>query len=151
MSENRSATGREANIRKLAVLDWANLPFAAICEELDVTTQTTLSAYRNDPLYAEAVAELRSEWEREMTKLPSTLTLRKKISQGMTLGVNALIEILSGRSSNKDKIAAARLVSQLDGRFLRMGADEGENDPLNPRVESIAEELLRHLNVEKPN
>lgn len=149
--ENRSDTAREAKVRKLAALDWANMPFSVICAELDVTTQTTLSAYRNDPLYQEALEELRAEWAREMTKLPDTRTLRKKIAQGMALSVNVLIEILTSKAPAKDKIAAARLVSQLDGRFLRIGADEGENDPLNPRTESIAEELLRHLNTEKPN
>ena len=140
--DNRSDTTREARVRRLAVMDWAGLPSRAIREEFGAESYVTICSYRRDPAYIEVVEQLRKEWMEEMIRLPSTSDLRKKISQGMNLSVNVLIEILAGKAAYKDKISAARLMSQLDGRFLRSGEEEGI--PAEGR-ESVAEELLRHI------
>lgn len=143
---NLSPAAREKRIRELAVMDWANLPTSVIKERFatdeDVSYQT-LTIYRDTDLYKEVWQNLRSEWDREMLRLPGTLDLKKKISHGMALSLNVLIEILSGKTQYKDKIAAARLMAQLDGRFLKIGADD--SDSSSREVNSVASELLAAL------
>lgn len=141
---NLSPAAKEKRIRELAVMDWANLPTAAIVErfsqEEEISYQT-LTIYRATDLYKEVWQNLREEWDKEMSRLPATNDLKKKISQGMTLSLNVLIEILGGKAQHKDKISAARLMAQLDGRFLKIGED-GE---IPKGVDSVAKELMTAL------
>ena len=141
---NLSPAAKEKRIRELAVMDWANLPTAAIVDRFSTEEEIsyqTLTIYRATELYKEVWQELREHWDREMAKLPGTSDLKKKISQGMTLSINVLIEILGGRAQHKDKISAARLMAQLDGRFLKIGED-GE---IPKGVDSVAQELMTAL------
>jgi hypothetical protein len=136
---NPSEASREVRIRECAVLDWSNLPTKQVEERLDLSYQT-ISNYRDTDIYRATIEELRSEWMKEMMRLPGTADLKKKISQGMALSLNALIEILStARTAAKDKIGAARLMAQLDGRFLKVDDEEGA---VNRNADSIAQELL---------
>jgi hypothetical protein len=144
---NLSPAAREKRIRELAVMDWRNLPTAQIRQyfednyQLEDLTYQTLSAYRETEEYKETWKALKEEWEKEMLRLPQTSELKRKITQGMTLSLHVLIEILAGKAQHKDKISAARLMAQLDGRFLKIGED-GES----PReVESVANELISAL------
>lgn len=147
---NLSPAAKEKRIRELAVMDWANLPTAVIVErfsqEEDISYQT-LTIYRATDLYKEVWQNLREEWDKEMSRLPATNDLKKKISQGMTLSLNVLIEILGGRAQHKDKISAARLMAQLDGRFLKIGED-GE---IPKGVDSVARELMSALQKQVVN
>ena len=136
---NLSDLSREERCRRLAVLDWANTPSARIYEEFSPVSWQTLSNYRETDEYKETAQTLREAWLHEVSTLPGTAMLKKRISQGMVLSINALIDILSGKSANKDKIGAARLMAQLDGRFLKAGDEEGA---VNRDVDSIAGELL---------
>lgn len=144
--ELRTELGREADIRRLAVMDWGNVPSSQIREELGIAS-VTLCMWRKEKVYHETAGELRHEFESEMLKLPSTSALRKKIQQGMALGVDAVIAILaSKKTSNKDKIAAARLAAQMDGRFLRT-SDEGEGASRD--VDSMAQQLVNAIERHK--
>jgi hypothetical protein len=141
---NLSPAAKEKRIRELAVMDWANLPTKVIVErfsEEEEISYQTLTIYRATPEYREVLEGLRVEWDKEMLRLPSTSQLKKTISQGMTLSVNVLVEILAGRAAYKDKISAARLMAQLDGRFLKIGED-GE---IPKGVDSVAQELMTAL------
>jgi hypothetical protein len=144
---NLSPASKEKRIRELAVMDWANLPTSEIKERFstdeDISYQT-LTIYRATDLYKEVMVGLREEWDKEMLRLPGTSDLKKKISHGMSLSLNVLIEILAGRAQYKDKISAARLMAQLDGRFLKMGED-GESPK---EVESVAKELIHALRIQ---
>lgn len=148
---NLSPAAREKRIRELAVMDWKNLPTAQIRQyfeenyQLEDLTYQTLSHYRETEEYKETWKNLREEWDREMLRLPQTSELKKKISQGMTLSLNVLIEILGGKAAHKDKISAARLMAMLDGRFLKVG-----DDPENPKeIGSVANELLKALQTQR--
>jgi hypothetical protein len=139
--QNLSPAARELRIKKLAVLDWANTPTSVIkgeFEEFANVGYQCLTTYRSTELYKETWDELRKAWDEEMLRLPQTSELKKKISHGMALSLNVLINILGGKSAAKDKISAARLMAQLDGRFLREGEDkDGTNG------DSVAQELLK--------
>jgi hypothetical protein len=141
---NLSPAAKEKRIRELAVMDWANLPTAVIVERFSTEEEIsyqTLTIYRATDTYRDVLQNLRDEWTREIQRLPGTSDLKKKISQGMSLSLNVLIEILGGKAQYKDKISAARLMAQLDGRFLKMGED-GETPK---EVESVAKELVAAL------
>lgn len=126
-------------MRELAVMDWANTPSATIREHFGSVSYQTISRYRESDIYKETWAMCRTEWMEEIGRLPQTADLKKKISQGMALSLNVLIEILGGKAQHKDKISAARLMSQLDGRFLHSADD----DPDPSRAgQSLAAELL---------
>jgi hypothetical protein len=140
---NPSEASREVRIRECAVLDWSNIPTKQVQEQLDLSYQTVAN-YRDTDIYKATIEELRSEWMKEMMRLPGTADLKKKISQGMALSLNALIDILStARTAAKDKIGAARLMAQLDGRFLK---GEDEEGTANRNADSIAQELLTAIN-----
>lgn len=137
---NVSDAAIEQRIRQLAVLDWAQTPGKRIREDLGLSYQT-LQAYRGNPIYQETLDSLRKEWESEMLRLPSTMELKKRIQHGMALSLDVLIDILAkAENTNKDKISAARLMAQLDGRFLKAG-DDGEGSG-SKDVESVAHELI---------
>ena len=136
---NPSEAAVEARLRKLAALDWGNVPNSLIFEEFGVS-YPTISKWRQADVYKEQIEELRANWHEQVSRLPSGATLRKKIEHGMTLSLDVLIQILAGKAAHKDKISAARLMAQLDGRFLH-GTDEDADKP-GAGVESLASELL---------
>jgi hypothetical protein len=138
-AENLTDASREKRILDLAALDWAGKNVRQFAEFAGVGS-ATLSNYRNTDIYKTAISEFRQEWHEQMLKLPQTNELRKRINHAMSLSINVLIEILSGNSEDKDKLAAARLASQLDGRFLKGEGDE--DDTGGKGVDSIANELL---------
>ena len=148
---NRSEATREKKCRELAVMDWGKVPAAKIRESLDCSFQT-ITSYRETSEYKETLEELRREWMDAARRLPNTSELRTKISMGMTLSLDRLIEILvpDGKAQYKDKISAARLMAQLDGRFLR--AEDGDEDTAGKNVLSVADELLVALSKQaRPN
>lgn len=140
---NHSEASREARIRELAVLDWARMPSTQVRERMGDVDWQTLCAYRNTPLYEEVRSDLRAEWEAEMLRLPGYRDLKKKVEQAVALGIDAVIEILADSgAANKDKIAAARLAAQMDGRFLKAS----ENDPGDSKdSDSLGKKLLDAL------
>lgn len=139
-SSNVSETAIEQRIRSLAAMDWAQTSPRKIRESLDCGYQT-LQNYRSHDLYKATVAELREEWHEEMMRLPQTAELKKNIQKGMVLAVKVLVDVLSDNTeARKDQIAAARLMSQLDGRFLKIG--EGDGDSRSRETDSIAGELV---------
>ena len=142
-TKNLSDASREVKCRELACMDWANLPSARIQERLGPISWLTISNYRDTEEYKETITELRAEWLDQMRKLPQTAELRKKISQAMALGVDTIIDILSGKAAVKDKISAARLAAQLDGRFLRDGDDVDGKSKVND--DSVAQRLLEAM------
>ena len=140
---NLSDASREKKCRELAVLDWSKTPSARIKEVMGDPAWQTIASYRDSEEYKDTLAILRAEFRESISKLPNTRELREKISLGMTLSLERLIEILSGGHSAKDAIGAARLMAQLDGRFL---TGDGEGDGKTSRsVDSVAEELLGAL------
>lgn len=139
---NRSDATREVKCRELAVMDWGKVPAARIREQLGNVSFQTITAYRDSEEYKSTIEELRREWLEQASRLPGTSDLKQKISLGMTLALDRLIEILvpDGKIAHKDRISAARLMAQLDGRFLR--GDEGDEDKASKNVQSVADELL---------
>lgn len=140
--ENMSQGSTERKAAELAAMDWANIPSAEVSEHFGGVTFATLAHWRAMPIYIDTLGELQRAWQEEITKLPSTADLKKKINHAMALAVDVLIHTLAGRACVKDKISAARLAAQLDGRFL--GADEGPGR-LNPQTETLADALLTEI------
>ena len=140
-NHNLSEATREVKCRELAVMDWAKTPSAKIHELMGRPSWQTLANYRETPEYKETLGELRAEWLETIKRLPDASELRKKITLGMALSLDRLIEILvpDGKAAYKDRISAARLMAQLDGRFLRGEDDEAVT---GRNVDSVAQELL---------
>lgn len=140
---NLSEASREVRCRELAVLDWAKTPSKTIREMMGNVAWQTLAHYRDTEEYKETIRELREEWMEAVSRIPNGTELRSKIALGMTLSLDRLIEILvpQTKAALKDRISAARLVAQLDGRFLK--GDEDGDTPKN--VDSVATELLAAL------
>jgi hypothetical protein len=146
-ARNLSVAARESRMRELAVLDWAQMPTTVILEKLDLKAWSVLKQYRETKEYQEALEDLRAAWNEQMLRLPQMTTLKKKVEQAMVLGLNALITILSAeKTQNKDKIAAARLAAQMDGRFL--GADNGSGE-IEHNTDTVAQELLTAIKRQK--
>jgi hypothetical protein len=146
---NNSEASRESRIMELAVWDWRGKPVNWIRQQLDNCHYQTLCDYRKTPLYLSTLEELKQAWRDSILRLPETRELKHKVTQGMALGLDRLIGILADdRSAPKDAIAAARLMAQMDGRFLRPGEDD---DSMRKDVDSVAQELLtaveRHRGV----
>jgi hypothetical protein len=144
---NNSVASRENRIMELAVWDWRRKPVNWIRKELGDVHYQTICDYRASDLYKSTLAELKEAWKESLLRLPETRELKGKISQGMTLGLDRLIDILANEmSSPKDVIAAARLMAQMDGRFLRAG-----DDPENPGkdIDSVAHELVTAIERHK--
>lgn len=146
---NDSEAAKEALIREVAAMDWMQVPSREIRERTKLCA-STVNVYRQSQIYREAIDFLRSEWEEQMRRLPSTNQLRKKIEHAMALAVENVIRILGADvAANKDRISAARLAAQLDGRFLR--GDGEDHDQSGHEVDSLASELLtaigRHKDV----
>lgn len=146
---NFSATSREARIRELAVMDWANMPSSYIREKFGNVSYQTITIYRNSDEYKQVVDEIRREWQETMLRLPHTTELKKRISHGMALSIDVLIEILVAKAPYKDKISAARLMSQLDGRFLHPIDGDTDESTRNKETESLAASLLKHIEKQR--
>lgn len=142
---NLSEASREVKCRELAILDWAKTPSNRVREILGGLSWVTISQYRDTPEYKDTVQTLREEFQDMVRRLPDTRELKSRISLGMTLSLDRLIEVLNpgGKSATKDVISAARLMAQLDGRFLR--GDEDEDGKGTNAVDSVAQELLTAL------
>jgi hypothetical protein len=142
---NMTDAAVEARVLQLAALDWSGTPHQRIRAAMDVD-RNTLYKYRASKEYAEAIQHLRDDWKETLDRMPKTTELRREISYGMGLGVRRVIGILADdKSSNKDVLGAARLVAQMDGRFLG-SSDTGESVPRGTeQSESVASELLEAL------
>lgn len=146
---NHSEASREARIRELAVLDWARMPSTQVRERMGDVDWQTLCAYRNTPLYEEVRSDLRAEWEAEMLRLPGYRDLKKKVEQAVALGIDAVIEILAGKAAHKDKISAARLAAQMDGRFLKASEDDpGDSKDSDSLGKKLLDALERQTRVQ---
>jgi len=140
---NNSEASRESRIMELAVWDWRGKPVHWIRKELDNCHYQTLCDYRKTPLYLETLGELKDAWRDSILRLPETRELKQKVTQGMALGLDRLIGILADdAAAPKDVIAAARLMAQMDGRFLKAGED---GDGGGKDVDSVAQELVTAL------
>jgi hypothetical protein len=138
----------EKRIRYLAALDWKGLPAQMIramvgkCDnpDGDPVSSVTISSYRGSDIYKIALEEQRQEWREQMLRLPKSAELRKKIEHAMSLSIEAVIEILVV-GKDADKLSAARLASQWDGRFLHADGDDKPSEG----VDTVAQELLNAL------
>ena len=134
----------ESRVMKVAAMDVALAPVEIICQELQINRQTIYS-YRNTPLYHETVEELRAAWKEAMLKTPGTPELRKEINYGLSIAVKKLIHILSlKKTPNRDLIGAARLMAQMDGRFIGHDAEEARARG-GVDTESVASELIQMI------
>lgn len=142
---NLSEASREVRSRELAVLDWAKTPSSQVRETMGNVSYQTITNLRNQPEYTETLEMLRAEWMETVRRTPGGVELRQKISYGMVLSLDRLIEIIvpDTRAAIKDRISAARLMAQLDGRFLH-DTEGGETTSKN--VDSVANELLAAIN-----
>jgi hypothetical protein len=140
---NCSKASQDARIMELAVWDWRGKPVQWIRDQLDNCHYATICNYRKTKLYLDTLNELKQAWKDAILRLPETRELKQKVTQGMALGLDRLIGILADdHSQPKDVIAAARLMAQMDGRFLRPGDEEGG---LSKDVDSVAQELVTAL------
>ncbi len=141
---NNSEASRESRIMELAVWDWRGKPVTWIRKELDNCHYQTLCDYRKTELYLKTLDELKQAWRDSILRIPETRDLKNRVTQGMVLGLDRLIAILADdEAAPKDVIAAARLMAQMDGRFLRPGdEDDGR---LGKDVDSVAQELVTAL------
>jgi hypothetical protein len=139
----------ERRIRYLAALDWKGLPAQLVRamvgklddSEADPVSSVTISDYRASSIYKVALEEQRQEWKEQMLRLPQSAELRKKIGHAMSLSIEAVIEILC-IGKDADRLSAARLASQWDGRFLHGEDGEGKE---RQDVDTVAQELLNAL------
>lgn len=132
---------------KLAAMDFSLAPNQLIRTELGLS-QSAILRYRQSKQYQEFLQELRAEWKETMLRTPGTSDIRKTISWAMSVAVKKVLHILANpRTSNKDLIAAARLTAQIDGRFLN--TDTAPAGKVEEEVNSLAEELLKHINKGK--
>jgi hypothetical protein len=143
-----------AKTLKLVALDFALAPMSVIQKELGgngengVACKNNIYQRRQTDLYKETLHEMTESWKAQMIKAPGTSELRKSINYGMGIAVKKLIEILAGDNPNKDIIGAARLMAQMDGRFLRSDG-EGEGHASSVDTESVAQELLTAIKRQK--
>ena len=135
---NSSPAARESIVRQIAMMDWQQIPSATIREAFGNIAWSTLHDYRETDVYKEELENLKTQWREDMNKLPTTKHLRDKVSLAMTLGLQRLIDVLVA-GTPKDQIAAARLVAQMDGRFI---SGNDKEDGQNPMAQTVASELL---------
>src|ERR1700741_3345087 len=131
---------RTSKIMKLAGLDWFETPKEIVLRELKLT-QNHLNLLRQDPLYLETVEQLKADFKKKLLQSPGTNEIVKTLSYAVGIATKKLVHILaSPRSCNKDVISAARLVAQMDGRFLGT-AVEDEANLSRQDAEEVATEL----------
>jgi|SRR5208282_5348641 len=132
-----------AKTMKLAAMDWALCPLDIICQELKVK-QRSLSIRRLTPVYLDTLEEIKKSWREKMLATPGTNDIRKQINYGLSIAVKKLVGILSSsKTAHRDIISAARLIAQMDGRFI--GAMDEEKGAANPDTESLATELIQMI------
>jgi hypothetical protein len=144
---NQSKAALEARIMELAVWDWRGKPVTWIRAQLENCHYETLCNYRKTDTYLKTIGELKQAWRESLLKLPETRELKQKVTQGMVLGLDRMVGILADDdSAPKDVIAAARLMAQMDGRFLRATDEDGG---ISKDVDSVAQELVTAINRQK--
>lgn len=117
----------QSKIMKLAFLDWQRVPATIIRQELKLS-QPHLSSLRQNPLYKQTVEDLKAEFKEQLLKSPQTNELVKTLGYALGIATKRLVHILaSSKTSNKDLISAARLVAQMDGRFLGNAVEDEAN------------------------
>jgi len=142
MAENKVRS--DARTMKLAALDFGLVPVEVVIQELQCTRQH-LYVMRRDPLYHETLEEIKKEWKDSMLRTPGTPELRKEINYGLSIAVKKLIHILSlKKTPNRDIVAAARLMAQMDGRFIGHDAEEARARG-GVDTESVATELIQMI------
>jgi hypothetical protein len=132
----------ELKTLKLAAMDFALIPMQQIKKELDVNS-TAINQRRQTQLYKDTLEEMKQSWKEKLLATPGMNDLRKKIHYGMAIAVHKVIEILADEQvPYKDIIAAARLMAQIDGRFLGSESpkEAGEKD-----TDSVAVELVQAI------
>lgn len=123
----------------LAALDWARTPATIIQRELKCT-HSHLTVLRQYPLYKETVQEIQESWKEKLLNRPETSEVAKTISYGLSIAVKKLVHLVADpQTSNKDIIGAARLLAQMDGRFLGR-TEDGTHEVRGDN--SIASELI---------
>jgi hypothetical protein len=131
---------RQSKIMQVAFLDWQRVPHQIILKELRLS-HPHLNTIRQDPLYHQTVEELKAEFKEKLLSAPGTNELVKTLGYAMGIATKKLVHILaSSRTSNKDLISAARLVAQMDGRFLG-SAVEDESNLSRHDAEEVATEI----------
>lgn len=139
----------DKKLMNLAWLDFQNMPASEIQKELNCT-HSHLTELRKNPLYHEFGEEIKEAWRSKILAMPGTNELCKKISYAVGISVHKLIDILaSKKSSNKDIISAARLIAQMDGRFLGRDNVEGEELRHAADTDSLASELVSAIERQK--
>lgn len=137
MAENK--TRSQSRVLRIAAMDFALCPLPVMEKELNCHRKQ-IYMDRGTDLYRETVEELREAWKEAMLRTPGTSELRKEINYGLSISVKKLIHILShSKTPNRDLIAAARLMAQMDGRFL--GSESADLKP-GVETESVAQELI---------
>ena len=137
-------TKEVAKTLKLAAMDFALAPLETIRRELQVTSNAIYQR-RQTNLYKQTCQELQEAWKEQMLKTPGTTELRKTINYGLSIAVKKLVGILSSnRTTNKDLVSAARLMAQMDGRFLGHDAEEARAQG-GVDTESVAQELIQAI------
>jgi|HubBroStandDraft_5_1064220.scaffolds.fasta_scaffold438775_1 hypothetical protein len=138
----------DAKTLQLAAMDFALAPAETIRKELGIS-QSAISQRRQSELYKTTVEELKQAFKEKMLQTPGSTEIRKTISWALSIAVKKILGILSSpKTSNRDVIGAARLVAQMDGRFLGT-ADEDGHGKVNDNTESLAAELMKMVNRPK--
>jgi hypothetical protein len=138
----------KGKLMRLAQLDWDNAPTSEIQRALHCT-HSHLTVLRANPFYKECVHEIETAWREKMLKMPGTPAIRRKISYGLGLATNRVIAILEGtKTTHKDLISAARLIAQMDGRFLGAGIDDDGGKSTGDK-DTITKELVELVNRHK--
>jgi hypothetical protein len=142
----RTVAHEESLTRDIALRDWLRVPVVEMAKELEVTINT-IRAHRTKTLYLEVIDELRKDWRERINASPATRELRNDIAHGMGVAVHRCIRIVSSsKSRDGDAISAAKLLAQLDGRFLSSDPDApAAGDKTSDKTESIAAELLKAM------
>ena len=126
-------------------MDFALATPEVIMKELSIVRQT-LYHLRASDLYRQTMQELEQAFKEQMLRSPTTPEFRKQISYGLGVALKRLLEILSLRKTpNRDLIAAARLMAQMDGRFLGREAEEAARSQSGAETESVATELIQMI------
>jgi hypothetical protein len=132
-------TRENSIILRLAAMDFALAPLETVRQELRLTTKQ-IYLHRQKDLYRLSVKELQEAFKEKMLATPGTNELRKTINYGLSIAVKKLVDILAAKkTSNRDIVSAARLMAQMDGRFI--GSETGDG-VASPDIESVASELV---------
>lgn len=137
-----------AKTLKLVALDFSLAPMSVIQKELGGRSKegeackNNIYARRQTDLYRDTLRDMEQSWKEQMLKTPGTSELRKSINYGLAIAVKKLINILANpKTPNRDLIGSARLMAQMDGRFLGHDAEEARAQG-GLDTESVAQELL---------